>query len=176
MSLEHLAQLKRGLLSAAQAGGGVALSLKLVGAPVAGKVKARLRSHQRQDVLAVLQSFDRRIIVPRVYRLWADVMDFNKMPFSGPGSGALLDAHGDSSAEALVEERYPWMDAVEVQAQSLKVKHHVRLNHKRFWDTTKSRLSVCGSGSIFESLWRGEVPDIPDYLHMADDMIAARYY
>ena len=33
---------------------------------------------------------------------------------------------------------------------------------------------MSGAGSIFEALFHGEVPDIPQYLHIADDMIAAR--
>jgi hypothetical protein len=58
-----------------------------------------------------------------VYRLWKDMMDFNDMPFVGPGSGPLLDSWGDGSAESLVDDRYPWIDAVDVKTQSLKVKH-----------------------------------------------------
>ena len=51
------------------------------------------------------------------------MMDFNDMPFVGPGSGPLLDSWGDGSAESLVDDRYPWIDAVDVKTQSLKVKH-----------------------------------------------------
>jgi hypothetical protein len=172
--LSHLADLKKGIVCAQVGGSSAALSLRLNNSPAAGQVKARLLSHQKQDVTAVLESFDRRLVVPREYRLWKDIMDFNEMPFVGPGSGPLLDSWGDGSAESLVDDRYPWMDAVDVKTQSLKVKHYVRRHHSRFWNKASKRLLVSGAGSIFEALFRGELPDIPQYLHIADDMIAAR--
>ena len=57
------------------------------------------------------------------------------------------------------------MDALDVKTQSLKVKHYVRKNHSRFWNKARKRLMVAGEDSIFEALFRGEVPDIPQYRH-----------
>ena len=96
-ALSHLADLKKRIVRAQAGGSSLALSLRLNNSPAAGQVKARLLSHQKQDVTAVLDSFDDRLVVPWEYRLWKGIIDFNDMPFVGPGSGPLLDSRSFNS-------------------------------------------------------------------------------
>ena len=174
----RLLELKRGVLvSAAAPGSSCTLTLKLLNAPNPCDVKNRLLSHQKGGAELMLKNLDVRIAVPRTFELWRSVFGFSLMPLSlsSPGNAAILDKWGDKALKELIPARYPNLDVIETQNQSLKVKHYVRENKELFLDKDKAKLRITGPGSIFEALFTGNGPsDIQAYLQIADESIATR--
>ena len=174
----RLFELKRGVLvSAAAPGSSCTLTLKLLNAPSPRDVKNRLLSHQKGGAELMLKNLDVRIAVPRTFELWRSVFGFSLMPLSlsSPGNAAILDKWGDKALKELIPARYPNLDVIETQNQSLKVKYYVRENKELFLDKDKAKLRITGPGSIFEALFTGNGPsDIQAYLQFADESIATR--
>ena len=99
-----------------------------------------------------------------------------------------LQTRGDDAIEWLVKNYFPMLDPQILKNQALKVRLWAKERHDRFLDKDEAdpswskarrdkhkprpRLRIVGRSSIAEALFKGAVPDIEQFLHVFDDMIA----